>query len=164
MEHVEHEVRGRHLVDEVLRRRHDVHPLLQALERRHAAVVERDDLAVEDHIVGTERVAEAAQLGPRAGDVTQVARLERQLLLVPVGDERLGGHGSGIIQDRSAFLIQGEESRLEFILGLGPAAWSERLRRSRRTVSARDRPALAVRAAHLQVRAIRRWPGRRRAG
>ena len=64
-----------------------MHPRLELLERRHALLVERDDLAVDDRLVrARERLRDLMRLGVLRGAVEQVARLETHDAAVNEGE------------------------------------------------------------------------------
>ena len=67
-----------------------MHARLEALERRHALLVERDDLAVHDRLISTrQRLGDLVSLGILRGAVEQVPRLQTDH---PTVDERERAH------------------------------------------------------------------------
>ena len=63
-----------------------MHPRLQPLERRHALLVECDDLAIEDRLIAAgERFGRAMRLGVLLRAVEEIARLEAHFTAI---DER----------------------------------------------------------------------------
>ena len=63
-----------------------MHPRLQPLEARHAFLVERDDLAIDDRLIAAgHRLGELRRLGILLRAIEQIARLEAHLAAI---DER----------------------------------------------------------------------------
>ena len=66
--------------------RGDVHALLQASEVGAALLIERDDLAVQDGLVGAEAPVQARELRIAVADLFEVAAFETHLAGRAVGD------------------------------------------------------------------------------